>query len=596
MSSNRNQREVENRMRDALEPDRARVQVGRISRFGLLEMSRQRLRPSLGETSAIVCPRCSGQGTIRDVESLSLSILRILQEEANKQKCQEVRATVPLIVSSYLLNEKRLAVTAIEQQSNTRLVIVSNPEMETPHYEITALNQDAESYDVESTSVPVPAANVKPEEQTTTVQKPSVSNVPTARTPPPSKGLLASLSGAITSLFSTSPKQSAKPQQRRQQANRNRNRQQSSSQRNQQARDSTSGRSDRAKQGKQQRRKQAPAKPAGEHAARGVSDEERKQSRSGQSQAKTQGQSRGQGQAQEKSEQKSQRRPAGKRPKNTSQRRRGPRPERSAGGSEQSPAASTAATEARTVDSGQEVVTTQADASTQAVAKAPVVKETTQTTEPKAQSAAAPTPVSANALVTEPSSTPRDSEPATSAPAATPTTPADVATAPESRSEKGSVAAKTVNEPVAKTRIGGEPAATQQREPAVSTDQSTPHSSSTDPTRVEKHSPPATVKSPVAAPASNEQDKSTAVTDSAPAAAAVTPEVGKPSAFKAEVEKVSTEKTSMEEVSAKNTNIEEVSTEKAIIEEPATAAPVGRASNDPREVKRRQLAEQSHSE
>ena len=106
MMSNRNQREVENRIRDALESDRARVQIGRISRFGLLEMSRQRLRPSLRETSGIVCPRCLGQGTIRDVESLSLSILRILQEEANKNKSQELRATVPLIVSSYLLNEK----------------------------------------------------------------------------------------------------------------------------------------------------------------------------------------------------------------------------------------------------------------------------------------------------------------------------------------------------------------------------------------------------------------------------------------------------------------------------------------------------------
>src|SRR5210317_826173 len=95
MSPVRNQREVENRMRQALEPDRARVQLGRISRFGLLEMSRQRLRPSLGETSAITCPRCSGQGSIRDVESLSLSILRILQEEANKQKCAAIRTEVP---------------------------------------------------------------------------------------------------------------------------------------------------------------------------------------------------------------------------------------------------------------------------------------------------------------------------------------------------------------------------------------------------------------------------------------------------------------------------------------------------------------------
>ena len=154
MTSNRNQREVENRMREALESDRARVQVGRISRFGLLEMSRQRLRPSLGETQAIVCPRCSGQGTIRDIESLSLSLLRIIQEEANKEKSLEVKATVPLVVSSYLLNEKRSALSEIETQSNTRVVIVPNPEMQTPHYEIVGVNRHAETYEVDATSEP----------------------------------------------------------------------------------------------------------------------------------------------------------------------------------------------------------------------------------------------------------------------------------------------------------------------------------------------------------------------------------------------------------------------------------------------------------
>ena len=102
MSSNRNQRAIENRMRDALEADRARVQVGRISRFGLLEMSRQRLRPSLGETSAIVCPRCDGQGTIRDTKSLALVILRLIQDEAQKERSAEIRAMVPVDVATYL--------------------------------------------------------------------------------------------------------------------------------------------------------------------------------------------------------------------------------------------------------------------------------------------------------------------------------------------------------------------------------------------------------------------------------------------------------------------------------------------------------------
>lgn len=141
MASAKNQKEVENRMRDALEADRARVQVGRISRFGLMEMSRQRLRPSLEETNAIVCPRCTGQGTIRDVKSLCLSILRILQEEANKKRSAEIRAIVPLNVAAYLLNEKRKALSDIEAQSNTRLLIIPNPGLETPHYEIQSITQ-----------------------------------------------------------------------------------------------------------------------------------------------------------------------------------------------------------------------------------------------------------------------------------------------------------------------------------------------------------------------------------------------------------------------------------------------------------------------
>ncbi|MGL4566165.1 MAG: ribonuclease E, partial [Halioglobus sp.] len=142
MLSARNQRAVENRVRDALEVDRARVQVGRISRFGLLEMSRQRLRPSLGETSAIVCPRCNGQGSIRDTKSLALSILRLLEEEAIKERSAEVRAIVPVDVAAYLLNEKRAALTEIEQVSKTRVLVIPNPNMETPHFEVNRLRDD----------------------------------------------------------------------------------------------------------------------------------------------------------------------------------------------------------------------------------------------------------------------------------------------------------------------------------------------------------------------------------------------------------------------------------------------------------------------
>ncbi len=138
----RNQREVENRMRDALSMDRARVQVGRISRFGLLEMSRQRLRPSLGETTSKVCPRCSGQGTIRSTKSIALSILRLVEEEAQKERSAEIRAITPVAVATYLLNEKRKAISSIETRNKTRVLIVPNEQMVTPHFEVQRLRDD----------------------------------------------------------------------------------------------------------------------------------------------------------------------------------------------------------------------------------------------------------------------------------------------------------------------------------------------------------------------------------------------------------------------------------------------------------------------
>ena len=142
MNASKNQRAVENRMRDALEIDRARVQLGRISRFGLLEMSRQRLRPSLGETSGMVCPRCTGQGTIRDTKSLALAILRLIHEEASKERTGEVRVIVPVDVSAFLLNEKRSAVGEIEQETKVRVLIIPNPNMQTPHFEVIRLRDD----------------------------------------------------------------------------------------------------------------------------------------------------------------------------------------------------------------------------------------------------------------------------------------------------------------------------------------------------------------------------------------------------------------------------------------------------------------------
>jgi ribonuclease E len=136
MLSTRNQREVENRLRDAVKIDRARVQIGRISRFGLLEMSRQRLKPSLGESTQIVCPRCTGHGTIRTVESLALSLIRIMEEEALKESTARVDVHVPVDVATYMLNEKRKAINEIEQQTGIKMIIIGNTTLETPQYRV----------------------------------------------------------------------------------------------------------------------------------------------------------------------------------------------------------------------------------------------------------------------------------------------------------------------------------------------------------------------------------------------------------------------------------------------------------------------------
>ena len=149
MSSTRNQRAVESKLRDALEADRARIQLGRISQFGLFEMSRQRLRPSLQETTTEVCPRCGGRGRIQDTQSLALTILRVMEEEALKERSRIVRALVPLNVAAYLLNEKRRDVADIEKRTETHFVIVPNASLETPQYEIQRIREDSAEAEAE---------------------------------------------------------------------------------------------------------------------------------------------------------------------------------------------------------------------------------------------------------------------------------------------------------------------------------------------------------------------------------------------------------------------------------------------------------------
>src|SRR5579884_403299 len=142
MESTKNQREVEDRLRDAVRMDRARIQIGRLSRFGLLEMSRQRLRPSIGETSHIVCPRCTGIGSIRSVESMALAILRLIGEEVRKERTSRVIAQVPVAVATYLINEKREWLRTLEDKSDAELVIVPNPNIQTPEYSIKRVRDD----------------------------------------------------------------------------------------------------------------------------------------------------------------------------------------------------------------------------------------------------------------------------------------------------------------------------------------------------------------------------------------------------------------------------------------------------------------------
>ncbi len=142
MGPQKNQRAVENRLREAVRQDRARVQIGKITRFGLLEMSRQRLRPSLGESSYQTCPRCSGFGTIRSVESLALAILRIVGEEARKERTAKVIAQLPVEVATYLLNEKRDWVQSVETRNDTQVILVANSALETPHYDVRRVRDD----------------------------------------------------------------------------------------------------------------------------------------------------------------------------------------------------------------------------------------------------------------------------------------------------------------------------------------------------------------------------------------------------------------------------------------------------------------------
>ena len=263
MSPTRHQREVENRLRDSLKQDRARVQVTRISRFGLLEMSRQRLRPSLGESANHVCPRCSGHGTIRSAESLALSILRLIEEEALKDNTIQVQAQVPVTVATYLLNEKRNAVIKMEKRHKVSILVIPNPHLETPHFDVRRLRADevesANSFALIEKPEDANAAQIVLNKEKASFEEPALKGLQAPAAPAPSAApqaakqasgpsLLTRLVKWLGSLFTESEDDNKKSKQnqrngrsnnRRNQANRN-NRRRNPRQRNQAQRDKAS--------------------------------------------------------------------------------------------------------------------------------------------------------------------------------------------------------------------------------------------------------------------------------------------------------------------------------------------------------------------
>jgi ribonuclease E len=205
MDESKNRREVENRLRDALRQDRARVQFGSISKFGLLEMSRQRLKPALSEGASIPCPRCGGAGHIRDTESSALQILRIIQEESMKDNSAAVHAQVPVEVASFLLNEKRSEIAKIELQQRINVLLVPNKSLETPHYKLERLKHDDPRLDRIEASYKM-AEEI--EDATTVTRR---SQEPTNKQTPVIKGVLPDAPAPVAPPKPEAPVAAAKP-------------------------------------------------------------------------------------------------------------------------------------------------------------------------------------------------------------------------------------------------------------------------------------------------------------------------------------------------------------------------------------------------
>ena len=288
MIKNKNQREVEQRLRNAVYDDRARVQIGRISRFGLMEMSRQRLRPSLGESSQIVCPRCSGQGSIRDIESLSLAVLRLLEEEALKDNTGRVLAKLPVECATYLLNEKRNKIAGIEDRNKIHCVIIPDPNLETPHFEIERVRENdthrhessyRSSYEMTTEETPSYQPEPAKPQAVTPQQQPAVQSItppapkPQAQAQPVveknSEGFISRMFSALFGSSESKETEEEKPKRNQQQRNRrgnsrnrnrgnNQNRQRNNQNRNQNRnRKNDSGNSGKSQQAKGESKNQS---------------------------------------------------------------------------------------------------------------------------------------------------------------------------------------------------------------------------------------------------------------------------------------------------------------------------------------------------
>lgn len=229
MLSTKNQRAVENRLRDAVKVDRARVQIGRISRFGLLEMSRQRIRPSLAESSHILCPRCEGVGTIRNTKSTALAVLRIIEEEAMKDSTAKIAAQVPIDVATFLLNEKRQDITGIEERQNVTVLMIPNQNLETPHYDVERIrDQDAaksgsdKSYEMVKE---VDGPNVTQNHlETPTSEQPAVKDLSRNKPKPPASATSSGEPGLLkrffTAIFGSGPSEAPTKKPSRESSNR----------------------------------------------------------------------------------------------------------------------------------------------------------------------------------------------------------------------------------------------------------------------------------------------------------------------------------------------------------------------------------------